>query len=342
MEKKTITLYKADLHVHSNFSNKASIWAMKKINCPESYTPPSLIDTEAKKKGMHYVTITDHNTLDGSLQIAHLPETFLSAEITVYFPENGCKAHVVVLDISEAHFKTAMALRKNVYEMTAFLRAESIRHFIAHPLYSMSEKLTVDIVEKMLLLFEAVEIKNGSHAPAQNDLIRDVVMSLTPEKIERLADKHDLKPAGNIPWKKICVGGSDDHSGIFIARAFTCGPSSGTASAFMDAIWYGHGTVGGEDGDALMLAHSIYGVAYRFYQEYIGPKTRQSPFVDMLVNKYLSAQPKKLSLREKIRFFIKKNLPDTGHLQHHLQSAKQVKINQETARPPHAPVRIHR
>ena len=136
-------------------------------------------------------------------------------------------------------------------------------------------------------------------------------MSLTPEKIERLADKHDLKPAGNIPWKKICVGGSDDHSGIFIARAFTCGPSSGTASAFMDVIWYGHGTVGGEDGDALMLAHSIYGVAYRFYQEHIGPKTRQSPFVDMLVNKYLSAQPKKLSLREKIRFFIKKNLPDS-------------------------------
>jgi len=91
-----------------------------------------------------------------------------------------------------------------------------------------------------------------------------------------------------------------------------------------------------------MLAHSIYGVAYRFYQEHIGHKTRQSPFVDMLVNKYLSAQPKKLSLREKIRFFIKKNLPDTGHLQHHLQSAKQVKMNQETARPPHAPVRIHR
>jgi hypothetical protein len=33
--------------------------------------------------------------------------------------------------------------------------------------------------------------------------------------------------------------------------------------------------------------------------------------VDMLVNKYLSAQPKKLSLREIIRFFIKKNLPDS-------------------------------
>lgn len=311
MEEEITTLYKADLHVHSSFSNKAAIWAMKKINCPESYTPPLLVYSEAKKKGMHYVTVTDHNTLDGSLQIAHLPGTFLSAEITVHFPENGCKAHVVVLDISEAQFKTAMALRKNVYEMTAFLRTESIRHFVAHPLYSMSGKLTVDIVEKMLLLFEAVEIKNGSHAPEQNGVIRNVVMSLTAEKIERLADKHGLTPSGHTPWNKICVGGSDDHSGIFIARAFTCGSSGETATAFLDAIWRGQGTVGGEDGDALMLAHSIYGVAYRFYQEHIGSKTQQSPFVDMLVNKYLSAQPKKLTLREKIRFFIKKNLPDS-------------------------------
>lgn len=310
MEKDNPTLYKADLHVHSSFSNKASIWAMKKINCPESYTPPQLIHAEARKRGMNFVTVTDHNSLEGSLQIAHLPGTFLSAEITVTFPENGCKSHVVVLDISESHFKTAMALRRNVYEMAAFLRSENIRHFIAHPLYGTSGKLTADLVEKMLLVFEAVEIKNGSHAPAQNAVMRDVVMSLTPQIIDRLADKHGIAPSGNTPWNKICVGGSDDHSGIFIARAFTCGPAAETPGQFLDAVWHGHGMVAGADGDSLMLAHSIYGIAYRFYREHIGSEKKQSPFVDILVNKYLTAQPKTFSFGKQIRFFIKKNWPE--------------------------------
>ena len=58
-------IYKADLHVHSNHSNKSSIWALRKINCPESYTTPLFIYKTAIKRGMDYVTITDHNSING-------------------------------------------------------------------------------------------------------------------------------------------------------------------------------------------------------------------------------------------------------------------------------------
>ncbi len=51
---------------------------------------------------MSLVTISDHNTIDGALEIAHLPDTYISEEITSYFPEDGCKVHVLAQNITEA------------------------------------------------------------------------------------------------------------------------------------------------------------------------------------------------------------------------------------------------
>lgn len=90
-----------DLHVHSRFSKRASQWVLQKIGCPESFTEPRQVYEIARKKGMDLVTITDHNTISGALEIAHLPGTFVSEEITTYFPDTGCKVHVLAYDITE-------------------------------------------------------------------------------------------------------------------------------------------------------------------------------------------------------------------------------------------------
>jgi hypothetical protein len=37
---------------------------------------------------MQFVTISDHNCIAGALEIAHLPGTFLSTEVTTYFSED--------------------------------------------------------------------------------------------------------------------------------------------------------------------------------------------------------------------------------------------------------------
>ena len=92
---------KIDLHVHSKFSTRPSQWVLQKLNCPESFTEPQRIYEEARRKGMGLVTISDHNRIEGALSIAHLPGTFVSEEITSYFPEDRCKVHVLVYDIDE-------------------------------------------------------------------------------------------------------------------------------------------------------------------------------------------------------------------------------------------------
>ncbi|WP_211334818.1 PHP domain-containing protein [Desulfosoma caldarium] len=106
---------------------------------------------------MDLVTVTDHNTIQGALEIAHLPDVFISEEITTYFPEDGCKVHVLAYDISEEQHTDIQKLRENIYALVLYLNEQRILHAVAHPLYSLNDKLTVEHFEKMLLLFKIFE-----------------------------------------------------------------------------------------------------------------------------------------------------------------------------------------
>jgi hypothetical protein len=91
---------------------------------------------------MDLVTITDHNTISGSAEIAHLPGTFISEEITAYFPDDGCKAHVLVYDINDAIHREIQKVRENIFDLVDYLAQTGIVHVLAHPLYSVNDKLT--------------------------------------------------------------------------------------------------------------------------------------------------------------------------------------------------------
>ncbi len=301
--------YKADLHVHSKYSNKPTIWALRKINCPESFTSPEQVYQTAIKRGMDYVAITDHNTITGALEIAHLPNTFISSEITASFPEDSCKVHVVVLGIGETDFKEALALRKNVYEFTQYLRNRNIAHYLAHPLYDLNGKLKRSNVEKLLLLFDVFESKNGSRAPRYNALLEKLLLTVDRKTIERLANIYNIEPLGERPWLKGMVGGSDDHSGIFIARAYTvarCGESIGD---FISSVQNAESWAGGEHGDPLTVAHSLYGIGYSFFKERLkgensGFRKQSYPFITTLVSKVFDTPSAKLTMAEKARMVL--------------------------------------
>jgi glycosyltransferase involved in cell wall biosynthesis len=304
-------LYKADLHVHSCHSNKPTYWALRKFNCPESYTSPRFIYDNARKLGMNYVTITDHNTITGALEIAHLPGAFVSVELTCCFPEDNCKIHVIVLHITEERFRELMVLRKNIYEMVAYLRCHGVVHFLAHPLYAQNEKLSADHIEKMLLLFDVFEVKNGARAERFNKCFTDILATLNTSRMEILANKHDIAPYGDTPWRKAIVGGSDDHSGLFISSAHTAVLGGDTLGAFIGGIRAGRSRAEGEDGGPLTLAHSIYGIAYSFYRERFKSRAGNStPFINALIDRFFAVGSPRASLLERIKLFVRKNLPE--------------------------------
>jgi glycosyltransferase involved in cell wall biosynthesis len=256
---------KIDLHVHSRYSTRPSQWILQKIGCPESFTEPEQVYRSARARGMNWVTITDHNTLAGSLAIAHLPQTFLSEEVTTYFPHDGCKAHMLVYDINEAIHEDIQKLRENIHDLVKYLRDRSIFHVLAHPLFAINDRLTIDHVEQFLLLFKNLEL-NGARDEAQNLCLRQIVANLTAADLDRLAEKHQIEPDLPEPWKKNFTGGSDDHSSLNIARQYTEVRGARTPEELFREIDGGSARVLGRASTPQTMAHNLYGIAYQFYK----------------------------------------------------------------------------
>ncbi len=64
---------KADLHCHTIYSEHPTEWFLQKLGAKESYTDPLFVYKEAKRQGMDYVSITDHNKIDGALRLKKHP-----------------------------------------------------------------------------------------------------------------------------------------------------------------------------------------------------------------------------------------------------------------------------
>jgi predicted metal-dependent phosphoesterase TrpH len=267
-------LSRVDLHVHSHHSGMADDWYYRVLNSSECYTTPQQVYDRAKKAGMDFVTISDHDQISGALEIAHLPNTFVSEEITTFFPEDQCKIHVLAYGINEAQHQEFQKLRRNVYELVAYLNQQNIVHAIAHPFFRMSGCHSIEHVEKMLLLFKIIEAKNGGKQMYPDDLLLRIVAGLTPARISQLAEKHRLDPVGENPWQKSVIGGSDDHAGIFISRPHTACPRVETVADLLGALRAGTGEVIGEAGSPLVVAHSIYSVGYKYLRSRL---RRRSP-----------------------------------------------------------------
>ncbi len=255
---------KIDIHVHSKFSKRPSQWILKKIGCPECFTEPLKIYQVAKSRGMSHVTIADHNTIDGALEIAHLPDTLVSEEVTTYFPDSGCKVHVLTLNINEKQHEEIQKLRSNIHELAAYIYQENILGIVAHPLYAINDRLTMDHFEQMLLLFQNFEL-NGARNDRENQCLKKVITRFTPEKLEALANVHNLAPLYDKPWEKRLWGGSDDHSSLNITRTHT---RIRAIRDHRDLVYNGNlqTEVVSVPATALTMGHNLYGIAYQFYR----------------------------------------------------------------------------
>lgn len=263
---------RADLHVHSKHSKRPSEWILQKIGTAESYTEPLRLYEIARRRGMDLVTITDHNTLAGSLDIAHLPHTFVSEEITTYLPDNGCKLHVLAWDLTETQHDDITRVRDNVYELVDYLLAQAVPHALAHPMFDMNLRLTPDSFEKLLLLFRNFEL-NGSRDQSQNEVLRAILAGLTPDDMDYLAERHGLAPRMAEPWRKNLTSGSDDHSGLNIARSHTLVlgvDDPADPAAFLAGLEAGTGRPVQVAATPATMAHNLYSIAYQFYKDRLG------------------------------------------------------------------------
>ena len=296
---------KADLNLHSRFSDRSADWLFRRFDFPDSYSQPRALYDLLRERGMDFVTLTDHNTLDGVLEIADLPGVFLSEEVTTYFPEDRCKVHVLVWNLTEAQHRDIATLRENIFDLQAYLAREKLAHAVAHPLYQLNHKLTVGHLEQLILLFPCFEGINGLRNDLLNQTAVHLLTSLTPEKIERYAEIHRLAPTHPEPWKKILTAGSDDKSGMFAAHAYTQTPMASTPEEFLACVRAGRATIHGQGGSPLVLSHSLYKTGFDFAKDKFFKHSAQTTpaLVEKMFARFMEGEnPTEFTFPEKLNF----------------------------------------
>jgi len=297
---------RCDLHIHSRYSARSEEWLFRRFDFPDSYSDPKELHGQLLKRGMDYATITDHDTIAGCLEIAHLPRTFISEQVTTYFPNDPCKLHILVWGISEQQHRDIEGVRDNVFELQRYLQTAQISHAVARPLYSVNGKLEASHLEQLILLFKHFEGINGLRDALLSDLAQTLFKQLTPDKIDEFANRHHLAATHAEPWKKIFVGGSDDHGGQFAASAFTETPAAGSAEKFLKFIRSGDCTARGHGGTPLILSHGFYNTVACFIQdrfhEKLGPG---GALLEKMFSRFMEGRaPTEFTLREKMEFVV--------------------------------------
>ncbi|MCC6676056.1 MAG: glycosyltransferase [Phycisphaerales bacterium] len=262
-----------DAHCHSSASSGPVIAALGLIGAPESYSPPEQVYTLARSRGMDFFTLTDHDTIAGALSLAQrgFQNVIIGEEVTVHFPEDRCRLHVLVWMLTpELHEQIgALNLRADVYTFAAWLREHNLPHALAHPLYQQNRRLTRWHLDRCALLFKGFETLNGAHSGTHRSALESYLTHLTPGRIHRLVQEHNLEPHWPRIWEKARTGGSDDHALLNIGRAWTtveAGPGESIdPREFFRRVMAGRSTPGGTAGHSTLLAHQLTTVAAHYY-----------------------------------------------------------------------------
>ncbi len=244
---------RVDLHCHSTASQTSKLGIQRALGLPECATPPEEVYELAKRRGMDFVTITDHDTIDGVLDLAHLPDVFVSEELTAWFRGEPQAVHVLCWGIDPDDHARLQELSGDVEACASYLHGHDIACALAHPFYAVEAPLTAEHRRRLAELFEIWEVRNGSRAPALN----------APAAIY-------VDTRGGTG-----VGGSDDHAGVDIGRTFTETPPCATPEEFLEHVRAGRALARGEQGSAAKWAHTAMGLASRVLDH--GPAPAPDP-----------------------------------------------------------------
>jgi glycosyltransferase involved in cell wall biosynthesis len=295
---------RADLHLHSRFSDRSAEWILRRFDFPDSVSDPRALYQELRKKGMKFVTLTDHDTIAGCLEIASLPGTFVSEQVTTFFPEDRCPVHLLVWGIDERIHHDIQEIRENVFDLQSYLAQHEIAHAVAHPLYRLHPSFGRGHFEKLILLFKHFEGINGLRNGTLSETAGFILRNLTPETIAHLQETHGIEATHPEPWIKILTGGSDDHGGVFPGSAWTETPDCGTPEQFLSQIRAGNCTAAGTPGTPLTVSHGLYNTLYFFGKQRLaikgGPTT---DFLEKAFSRFMEGKdPTRFSFGEKLSF----------------------------------------
>ncbi len=232
---------RVDMHCHSTASQLSKLGVQRSLGLPECATPPPEVYELAKRRGMDFVTITDHDTIAGVLEIADRPDVFVSEELTAHFRGEPQAVHVLCYGIDPSDHEWLQAHRGDLELCAAYMCEREITCALAHPYYDVGAPLTARHRRRLAELFGIWEIRNGARG---SELNRPAAMYVATRDA-------------------IGIAGSDDHAGVDIGRTFTETPHARSPEEFLAHVRAGDVRARGAQGSAAKWAHAAIALAAR-------------------------------------------------------------------------------
>ncbi|MGI9252733.1 MAG: PHP domain-containing protein, partial [Thermomicrobiales bacterium] len=252
-----------DLHLHSRASGAATNWWVKSLGLGgetrESYTSPADAYAMVKNAGMDFAVLTDHETIDGALELIDLPDFIVGEEINAVFPEDGTSVDVLVYGMTPTHHIELQARRENVHTLVAYLREAGLVHVLAHPVFEPGARLDRNAIERRMVMFPLWEFANGSRPAEQNRLTAELASEADAVSLRQYASRQGLAAPEH---RRISgTGGSDDHGGIYGGATWTTLPRVAGVNDLLEAMRAGEVWPGGEDGSVAKMASTGFKIA---------------------------------------------------------------------------------
>jgi len=173
---------------------------------------------------MDFVTITDEDSIDGCLQIAHLPGTFVSVKLNASFERSEQAIQILCFGITPEDHEWLRGHRHSVHELAGYLAEREIAAAVAHPFRTITAPLTPEHRHTLGTLFGLWETRNGSQPHEINAPAAAIVESISGA----------------------AVAGSGDRTGDTVGTTWTRTPYAGTAEELLAHLRAGrvtpHGT----------------------------------------------------------------------------------------------------
>jgi glycosyltransferase involved in cell wall biosynthesis/predicted metal-dependent phosphoesterase TrpH len=242
---------RVDMHCHSSASQVAKLGVSRSLGLPECATPPEEVYELAKRRGMDFVTITDHDSISGVLDIADSPDVFISEELTVSFRGEPQAVHVLCYGITPDDHEWLQRHAGDVEACAEYLHGNGIACALAHPFFAVAAPLAPRHRRRLARLFPVWETRNGARARELN----------MPAAIY-------IETHGGTG-----IAGSDDHAGVDIGRTYTVTPRAATPEEFLAHLRHGQADACGDQGSAAKWTHSAIALAARV----LDPHTAAAP-----------------------------------------------------------------
>ena len=240
---------RADLHVHTRHSTvNRTLPFLRSRDC---YSRPIDVYCAAKSRGMDLVAITDHDSIDGALELLdHFPEApdvIVGEEVSCWFPDGGIEVHLGVYGMTKALHREVQSLSRNVFDVAALLGGAGVFFSLNHLFHFYRGQTPLGNYLRLLDVVPALEVRNGAMLQSQNDLIERIVSEYVSSQGSRLA----------------VVAGSDAHTLRRVGRTWTDAPGR-NREEFLESLKRGLGRPEGNHGGVTVISGDAYGVIGRY------------------------------------------------------------------------------